>query len=255
MQVTNEVLKGLKKRIPFKWRIQQHNETRGTAVAYIDSRSAQDLLDEVVGSDNWQTTFEVVNGNLFCSVGIRVTHDDGISEWIWKRDCGTESREEKEKGEASDSFKRACVHFGIGRFLYDMDLQKVRTTKHSNGKIYPVNDSGTILWSSDDLTEYINQKIKAGDRLTEERAERYEKPTETPQYTTPNKPKWSKTIQERAAKLEKDGLKGSQLLAKHLPKFNEIMKTAYKTISELDTDEKLGMLIEYVENVPPAGLV
>ena len=38
--------------------------------------------------------------------------------WVWKWDCGTESNTEKEKGEASDSFKRACVNWGIGRELY-----------------------------------------------------------------------------------------------------------------------------------------
>ncbi|NOW12590.1 hypothetical protein B0H35_000004 [Clostridium acetobutylicum] len=38
--------------------------------------------------------------------------------WISKQDVGTESNTEKEKGQASDSFKRACFNFGIGRELY-----------------------------------------------------------------------------------------------------------------------------------------
>ena len=53
-------------------------------------------------------------GNLFCRVGIK----SETGEWIWKSDCGAESYTEKEKGEASDSFKRACFNWGIGRELY-----------------------------------------------------------------------------------------------------------------------------------------
>ena len=39
-------------------------------------------------------------------------------QWIAKQDVGTVSFTEKEKGQASDSFKRACVNWGIGRELY-----------------------------------------------------------------------------------------------------------------------------------------
>jgi hypothetical protein len=57
----------------------------------------------------------VINGNLYCHVGI---YSADKKEWVWKSDCGTESNTEKEKGEASDAFKRACVNWGIGRELY-----------------------------------------------------------------------------------------------------------------------------------------
>jgi hypothetical protein len=57
----------------------------------------------------------VVNGNLYCTVSI---WDDKKGQWIAKSDCGVESNTEKEKGEASDAFKRACVNWGIGRELY-----------------------------------------------------------------------------------------------------------------------------------------
>ena len=39
-------------------------------------------------------------------------------QWVSKEDTGTESFTEKEKGLASDSFKRACFNWGIGRELY-----------------------------------------------------------------------------------------------------------------------------------------
>lgn len=86
---------------------------------YKDARVDQNILDETVGTDNWQKKYEVIGGNLFCSVGIRTLHEDSQErEWIWKQDVGVESYTEKEKGQASDAFKRACFCWGIGRELY-----------------------------------------------------------------------------------------------------------------------------------------
>lgn len=90
-----------------------------TLLLYKDARVDQNVLDETVGSECWQKRYEVVNGNLFCSVGIRVYwEDEKKSEWIWKQDVGVESYSDKEKGEASDAFKRAAFCWGIGRELY-----------------------------------------------------------------------------------------------------------------------------------------
>lgn len=80
---------------------------------YKDARVDMQLLDETIGAANWQRKHEVIDGQLYCSVGIKF---DG--EWVWKQDVGVESNTEKEKGRASDSFKRACFNWGIGRELY-----------------------------------------------------------------------------------------------------------------------------------------
>ena len=95
-------------------RVGQIGEGYCTLLLYKDARVDMDILDETVGKDNWQRKHYEVKGNLYCSVGIN-TLDNG---WVWKDDCGTESNTEKEKGESSDSFKRACVNWGIGRELY-----------------------------------------------------------------------------------------------------------------------------------------
>jgi hypothetical protein len=85
------------------------------------------ILDETVGAENWQREHYECKGNLFCRVGIccRVKIDMSGAEgdilspdWVWKSDCGVESNTEAQKGEASDSFKRACFNWGIGRELY-----------------------------------------------------------------------------------------------------------------------------------------
>lgn len=80
---------------------------------YKDARCDQNILDETVGCLNWQRHHARDNANCIVSIW-----DESKSQWIEKEDTGTESYTEKEKGLASDSFKRACFNFGIGRELY-----------------------------------------------------------------------------------------------------------------------------------------
>lgn len=96
-------------------RIGMSKETGSSLLLYKDARADMTMLDEIVGVMNWKRTHDVVNGNLFCSVSI---WDDDKKIWVTKQDVGTESNAEAEKGQASDSFKRACVNWGIGRELY-----------------------------------------------------------------------------------------------------------------------------------------
>ncbi len=85
---------------------------------YKNARVDMNILDETVGAMNWQREHYECKGNLFCRVGIVAKTNNNTEEFVWKSDCGTESNTEAEKGEASDSFKRACVNWGIGRELY-----------------------------------------------------------------------------------------------------------------------------------------
>lgn len=94
-------------------RVATCNNKGVTLLLYKDARADMIILDETVGPENWQRSHELINGNLFCNVSIKC---DG--EWITKQDVGTESYTEKEKGQASDSFKRACFNWGLGRELY-----------------------------------------------------------------------------------------------------------------------------------------
>lgn len=80
---------------------------------YKDARCDQNILDETVGPMNWMRQHERENANCIVSI-----YDEKKGQWISKEDTGTESKTEAEKGLASDSFKRACVNWGIGRELY-----------------------------------------------------------------------------------------------------------------------------------------
>ena len=82
---------------------------------YKDARVDMRILDKVYGQTGWQREHDLIDGNLFCTISI---WDDDKKQWIRKQDVGTESNTEKEKGQASDAFKRAAFNVGIGRELY-----------------------------------------------------------------------------------------------------------------------------------------
>lgn len=96
-------------------RVNTVSEKGCSLLLYKDARCDMKILDETVGAENWKRSHELINGNLFCNVSI---YDPAKNEWVTKQDVGTESYTEKEKGQASDAFKRACFNWGIGRELY-----------------------------------------------------------------------------------------------------------------------------------------
>lgn len=96
-------------------RMAQIEKTWCTLLLYKNARTDMNILDETLGAMNWQRTHEVINGNLFCNIDI---WDEDKKQWVRKQDVGVESYTEKEKGESSDSFKRAGTNVGIGRELY-----------------------------------------------------------------------------------------------------------------------------------------
>ena len=146
-----------------------------TMLLYKNARVDRQMLDETFGQTNWQCRYSEHKGNLFCSIGV---YDPDKKEWVWKEDCGTESQTEKEKGEASDAFKRAGFRWGIGIELYSSPfifLQvKTEPDPYNKGRYKMVNKyelngiyvseiktvkgkiqtlslamNGTIVWSTD----------------------------------------------------------------------------------------------------------
>lgn len=94
-------------------RVAQCSERGVSLLLYKDARVDMRILDETVGAMNWQKEYKRDNQNCIVSIW-----DKTKQAWIAKEDTGTESNTEKEKGLASDSFKRACFNWGIGRELY-----------------------------------------------------------------------------------------------------------------------------------------
>ena len=102
-------------------RVAQANEYGVSLLLYKDARCDQNILDETVGAMNWQRGHTRDNANCIVSLW-----DEKKQQWISKEDTGTESNTEKEKGLASDSFKRACFNWGIGRELYTAPNIKIK---------------------------------------------------------------------------------------------------------------------------------
>ena len=152
--ITETDLNKLKKTVAYQWRVQSFskNKPQCSGVPYIDARDVMDLLDDSVGSENWQDKYEVVNDQLFCSIGIKIN-----GEWVWKTDTGTESQTEKEKGQVSDAFKRAAVKWGVGRFLYNLKIRYIdaNEVKKDNNYPYPIDKAGKRIY---DITEFINSQ-------------------------------------------------------------------------------------------------
>lgn len=147
MEVTNEVLAKLAEPMIPRWRVQSLTKDKKKAiiVPYLDSRMVQQRLDEVVGSANWCNNYDPENGAS--SIGIRIN-----GEFISKSDVGVESKESKDKGKASDGFKRAAVLWGIGRNIYSIGSKILNTNENGS----PVTSTGKVLYTGDQLSAYMN---------------------------------------------------------------------------------------------------
>ncbi len=145
-------------------RIGTINEKGLSLLLYKDARADMKILDETFGVFGWKRTHQSIDGNLYCTVEI---WDNEKKSWISKQDVGTVSYTEKEKGQASDSFKRACVSVGIGRELYSapfiwVSAQKCKIQKRNDKLIcYDKFSVSEISYSKD--REIISLSIVNGD--------------------------------------------------------------------------------------------
>lgn len=131
-----------------------------TMLLYKDARCDMNILDETVGEFNWQRDHKEIKGTVYCGVGINGRGQSTHDEWMWKWDAGAESYTEKEKGEASDSFKRACVNWGIGRELYTAPLIFIRA------KTDPVGNGYRLTNKSDGYGYKVAQIEYKGGRIS-----------------------------------------------------------------------------------------
>jgi hypothetical protein len=126
---------------------------------YKDARVDMRLLDEVYGAMGWKREHQVLDGRLYCTISV---YDSKNNQWISKQDVGVESYTEKEKGQASDSFKRAGFNWGIGRELYTapfiwLNLSKNEWRKSVQGGLQPnINVTvSDIQYDGDDICSLV----------------------------------------------------------------------------------------------------
>lgn len=129
-------------------RVAMINEKGLSLLLFKDARVDQKLLDETFTPFGWKRSHQVIDGNLYCTVEV---WDKEKKQWIGKQDVGTMSYTEKEKGQASDSFKRACFNWGIGRELYTapfiwIPAERVKIQKKEREQKYFTYDRFSV-WS------------------------------------------------------------------------------------------------------------
>ena len=140
-------------------RVQKCSEKGVSLLLYKTARTDADLLDETVGTENWENDFKLVDGVLYGGLG--VNYGNGL---VWKWDAGTESNTEAEKGRASDAFKRAGFKHGIGRELYSapfvwVPAEKCRKLKQDNKGRWVCNDNFVVAYISYDEQERIQALV------------------------------------------------------------------------------------------------
>ena len=114
-----------------------NNKVRVNLLLYKNARVDMKIMDELFTPMGWKRSHKMIGDRLYCQVEV---WDAEKKEWICKEDVGVESNTEAEKGQASDSFKRACVNWGIGRELYTaprivVELRENEYTKDQNNRI------------------------------------------------------------------------------------------------------------------------
>lgn len=162
-------------------KIKQVSEKGVVILLYKTARTDMDILDEEFGPMNWQSEYREIKENMYAGIGVKNTE---TGEWVWKWDCGIESRADgdgnEKKGEASDAFKRAGFKWGIGRELYTapfifipadaVELKKtqkgglacyekfdVKSIEYNEKtreikKVTITNSKGRVVWSNDHST-------------------------------------------------------------------------------------------------------
>lgn len=194
---------------------------------YKNARVDMAMLDETYGEYGWQRDHKELKGNIYCGIGV---YDANKDEWVWKWDCGTESYTEKEKGEASDSFKRAGFCWGIGRELYTSPFIFFKAPTHpkKDGRGFELDDP------------YGFARLKVSDIRTEDR--------ETKRVITylelsmGDQPVWTwmeqKTKQQKAAaKIANDfesAADADKASDKIPPESAKMLQTLLKKINKLD---------------------
>lgn len=116
-------------------------KTMGLALVYVQARSIQNRLDQVVGMNNWKTSYIEVQGGFLCSMSLRIN-----GEWIEKQDGAQITEYESVKGGISSAFKRvASSGWGIGRYLYEVESQWYPIRKKGKSYEFTINPKIDVL--------------------------------------------------------------------------------------------------------------
>ena len=208
-----------------EWRVQSCGEKDGNiwamVLAYVQNRAIMDRLDEVVGVENWKPVIKEISGGFVCSLAIKIN-----GEWIEKSDGADRTDIEPIKGGISNAMKRAAVHWGIGRYLYHLDVEfaDVSKTKKNGWRKGKTKSGAYFYWKVPTLPEWA---LPSGshNNATDDKKDK----------TDTNTPEKAKSILEEelerfVADFEKMGFKYSAVE-------KSVIKSYKHTIKEMTMDE------------------
>ena len=161
----NEIMEKLQAPFPEKdisWRIQscgvgQNGRIWCRVLAYLDARAVQERLTEVLGIDGWKSDVRNEGNAFLCTLSIRITHEDGSTEWIHRTDGSDVTDVEPIKGAISSAFKRAAALFGVGTFLYKIGESFGDVCE--NGEFYGKTKTGqSFRWNAPKIRFEVPEK-------------------------------------------------------------------------------------------------
>ena len=256
-------------------RVQSVTKNSTSVLLYMDARAAMNVLDETVKPMGWKKLYSRDNRNCTVYIWNEETH-----EWVGKEDTGTESNSEAEKGLASDSFKRSCVNWGLGRELYtapDMWIEnsklymvggKCKTTFKVDAIDYDKYDRICYLVISDKKTNKVlytfGKPCKESQKAEEPKAEMTEEKAEEPKKQTASVTAREELISELKERLAKEEVPESfflnafkvtdmhmletKKLNASIKQFSKI-KTAYSKSRVLDFIRRENTTLDIVQTV------
>ena len=186
------------------------NDKGVSLLLYKDARVDQRILDETFGVFGWKRSHQCIDGNLYCTVEV---YNHETREWVSKQDVGTNGEQQKEKSQASDSFKRACFNWGIGRELYSAPfiwIPAAKTAILKEGNKYKCNErfhvsfiaysaereiTGLVIADGNNRTVYEMKPKPAGKTAKKETGRKQAEPqgVDMPQTVEKKKPAGKQT--------------------------------------------------------------
>lgn len=119
-----------------EWRVQSQGKSNTggkiwcQVLAYVDARALQKRLDDAFGVFGWSDSYEPLGDDFICTLTAKYEGKE-----ISKQNGASKTQVEGFKGGISNSFKRVCASgFGIGRYLYDLDVIFAETTTENKSK-------------------------------------------------------------------------------------------------------------------------
>lgn len=232
--------------------VSKDNPTGAWLLLYKDARCDMNILDETLGAFGWQRHHEVINGQLFCTVSI---WDADKKQWVEKQDMGTESNTEKEKGRASDAFKRACFNIGIGRELYTAPFIWVKDNTITNKAQWNRKNFKVTKVSYNDLGQISELNIVEVKNGSETNVFYYKEKASSKPKNTRKQAKPIKSQEEASPKVSMEdakGLQASMTLTKENAAVAKRIMDAYNI--EKISDFTIDAMTEYYMGIQGIGL-